>query len=637
MIAWGKFPFVRFAAAFMGGILFYSYIGNPFSLFFYLFPLAAALYVALAVKKADNLLAGLLAFCCTFSFGVALANLHNASYYKDNISYQQFSSYVADITSDVEDRGVFYKAEASIVKVKTAKGWQRASGKVLLYLFKDSLAPVVYGNWLLIKAAPQQVKAPLSPGEFDYKKYLAFQNIYHQQFLSSYQYQKLSHTGNLFLSWAFYLRHSCDNTLKAALSKKTYPVASALVLGIRNSLDDEVKQAYTSTGTIHVLAVSGLHIVVIYGALFFVFGFIKNLRGGDVLFTSVIFALLWLYAFITGFSPSVVRAVTMFSFVLLAQLINRKSNIYNTLALSAFIMLCFNPYLLMDAGFQLSYLAVLGIVLLYKPLYELVEFKNPVADKLWAMAVVSVAAQLTTVPLTMYYFNQLSFSFLLANFIAIPLSSLALFSSLGIIAFYWLAPLAALLAYSTELLITIMNQSVLLLNKIPYSSIKSVNINPAFAALLYLLIAAVLAFFSFKKFNYALLTALIVVALASFNLVNLWKIAHRKQVVVLNIKNHTAMALVKADRAILFADSSLLNNRKKMAQLGNLLSKMDISCVEHRTAEPKLIKWEGKTICMGSYDKDGTKPDFQILKTAIIIDSKNLYDLSTQGAYIKDL
>ena len=644
MIAWGKFPFVRFVIALILGILFYSYWGNPFLFSFWLFSLVAILHLitVLRKKKADNLVTGLLAFCCTFCFGIALTNLHDALFYKDNISYQNFSSYVAEVTSDVEDRGNFYRTEVSVVNIKTEKGWERASGKVLLYIIRDSLSSIKYGNKLLVKAQPQVVKAPLNPGEFDYKRYLSFQNIYHQQFLSSYQYQKLpSEGGNLFISWAFYLRHSCDSILKVKVSGKAYPIASALVLGIRNSLDGEVKQAYSSTGTIHVLAVSGMHIAVIYGMLFFVFGFIKNLRGGDVLFTTVIFVLLWLYAFITGFSASVVRAVTMFSFVLLAQLINRKSNIYNTLSLSAFIMLCFNPYLLMDAGFQLSYLAVLGIVLLYDPLYKLIEFKNKVVDRVWAMAVVSVAAQVATAPLTMYYFNQISFSFLLANFVAIPLSSVALFTSLGIIAFCWLHPLTSLLGYITDIVISVMNQSILLLNKIPYSAIKEINISPVYAALLYFLVAATLAFFSFKKFNYLLLIAFVVITLSSINILALWKTVHRKQLVVFSVRNHTAVALIKSDNGILFADSLLLKDSKKLKQVTTLLSKMNVSCKALKTADDKLIKWEGKTIFIGRSNNNTSDADFKVLKNSIEInsfDSKRLtYDLSTQGAFIKDI
>src|SRR6185437_9902378 len=479
MIAWGKFPFVRFTSALILGILFYIYFGNPFLVFFYLLPTLAVAYLIIVLRKSDNLATGILAFCCTFCFGVILTNLHTASFYSDNIKYKQFSAYVGEVVSDIEDRGDFYRAKVSVIKIRTEVGWERATGNVMLYLPKDS-SPIGYGNQLLIKAVPQVVKAPLNPSEFNYKKYLAFQNIYHQQFLSPSQFQKFSSEGgNTFMSLAFRLRHYCDNVLKRNIAGKAYPIASALVLGIRNSLDDELKAAYSSTGTIHVLAVSGLHIVIVYGLLFFVFGFIKNVRGGDILFTCVIFLLLWLYAFITGFSASVVRAVTMFSFVLLAELINRKSNIYNTLALSAFIMLCFSPYLVMDAGFQLSYLAVLGIVLLYGPIYGLIEFKNKIVDKVWAMAVVSIVAQLMTAPITMYYFNQFSFSFLLANFIAIPLSSLALFTSLAVIALNWLSPVASLIGKLTEFIIAIMNQSILLLNKIPYLAVKAINISPA--------------------------------------------------------------------------------------------------------------------------------------------------------------
>src|SRR5690606_29990590 len=165
-----------------------------------------------------------------------------------------------------------------------------------------------------------------------------------------------------------------------------------------------------------------------------------------------------MYAFITGLSPSVLRAVVMFSLVTVARTISRRPSIYNTLGIAAFFLLLYEPYYLLDVGFQLSFLAVLGIVYLQPLLYKTVTFDNWLLDKVWALFTISVAAQLITFPLCLLYFHQFPVYFWLANLVVVPLSALALYTGVAALAFSWIPFLSELVFQSHFWSIWFMNE-----------------------------------------------------------------------------------------------------------------------------------------------------------------------------------
>jgi len=204
------------------------------------------------------------------------------------------------------------------------------------------------------------------------------------------------------------------------LEGDAFDVLSALTLGYKKSLDPETRQLFSSTGAAHVLAVSGLHVGIVYMVFSLLFGFLRTRRSTRILYVAAALLLLWCFAFITGMSPSVRRSALMFTVVLAGENLRRPANIYNTLALSAFILLVSDPNLLYDAGMELSFAAVAGIVFFQPRLRTLFQFRNKAANWLWDLFTVSLAAQLTTFPLSSYYFNQFPLYFWLSNFIVIP-------------------------------------------------------------------------------------------------------------------------------------------------------------------------------------------------------------------------
>ncbi len=227
-------------------------------------------------------------------------------------------------------------------------------------------------------------------------------------------------------------------------------VLSALSVGDKTLLDKDLKNSYSSTGASHILAVSGLHV----GVVFWVFTQLLS-----QIFRGERFAL-WSYTFVTGLSPSVIRASIMLSMVSLASLLNRRAMVYNTVFASAFMMLLYSPNYLFDVGFQLSYVAVLSILVFQKPIYQAFVFRSKICDKAWSLLSVSFAAQLGTMPLTLYYFHQISNVFWLSGFIVIPLSTVIIYLSVFLWTIHWIPYLSKGTAFLVEKSVRCMNFSI---------------------------------------------------------------------------------------------------------------------------------------------------------------------------------
>lgn len=214
-------------------------------------------------------------------------------------------------------------------------------------------------------------------------------------------------------------------------------IAEALLIGHTNDLDKDLVQAYSNTGVVHIIAISGMHLALIYGLLVWLFARIPLVNKSKIAQVVLILCCLWLFSLLTGAASSVLRSAVMFTFIAVGKNLSKQSSIYNSLAASAFVMLCYNPYFLWDVGFQLSYLAVIGIIIFQKSIYKWVYIKNKWVNKIWQLMAVSLPAQVLTFPVCIYYFHQFPNLFLITNIIAVPLSGVILFAEIGLVAFSW--------------------------------------------------------------------------------------------------------------------------------------------------------------------------------------------------------
>ncbi|QNP52459.1 ComEC family competence protein [Hymenobacter qilianensis] len=405
---------------------------------------------------------GLLALAVVFLAGLTSAQLATESRRPNHLSQLQgpVEFYRAVVDENPVVRPATYATTLRVSAVRVGGRWQTAVGGIRVSVPREvGVATPRYGEVWLVRGQPTPAKAPLNPGEFDYRRYLAYHQIYHQQFIHPDQYRQIAFLPPSYVrAVSLRVAQVLDGVFRRYLTaKREYALASALVLGLKNDIDSETKQAYANTGTTHIMAVSGLQVGLLFGLITWV---LRRLFGGAPGFrywsAGVGLAVIWSYAFITGCSASVLRAAVMFSFIIVARVSERQSTMYNTLAVAAFALLCYDPYLLADVGFQLSFLAVLSIVYLQPRIAGWLDFQElaarrqrpwqprPVrylwlaggwsAEWIWQATALTLAAQVATFPLGLYYFHQFPLSFLLSNLVAVPLSSGALYVGLGLLA-----------------------------------------------------------------------------------------------------------------------------------------------------------------------------------------------------------
>lgn len=507
-----KSPFLRLTFPFILGIVCYHYLGEymrvspllPLGLF--------ALYIVL--WKVNSLrfspVMSCLAITILFSFGFLRLHDHRLDSEPSHLlwlkeSVQAYEGVVIEEpVMKARSVNVRFDVERALIKEQ----WQEVTGRVNLYMSQQEGRLLHYGDRLLIKGGPEQTAGPSNPGEFDFANYLVYNNIFHQQFVGD-NFVKLAESApNRLKALSIQSRQFCKERLVAHIDNaEVRSVMLAIVLGIKNELDNELQGAFSASGAMHVLAVSGLHVGIIYAIVLLLFKQTKvDQRKGRWWIASISIIILWCYAFLTGLSPSVLRAVTMFSFIALAKAMGRNGNIYNTLAASAFILLWYNPYLIMSVGFQLSYLAVFGIVYLQPKFYQLFTIHNYLLDKVWAITCVSLAAQIATAPLSMLYFHQFPTYFLISNLFIIPAAFVMLIMGLLMLLFSSIPLVGEGLGWLIEFFVQIVNTLVFFVRDLPGSTLEGIRITTGQTWLVYAVFIFVVLLFYKRRFSYLVIS-----------------------------------------------------------------------------------------------------------------------------------
>jgi competence protein ComEC len=337
-------------------------------------------------------------------------------------------------------------------------------------------------------------------------------------------------------------------------------IAEALLIGYTQDLDKDLVQAYSNTGVVHIIAISGMHLGLIYVMLVWIFSRLPYLRKSSAIKIFFVLSCLWLFALLTGGSASILRSAVMFSCIVIGENFSKRTSIYNSLAASAFILLCCNPFYLWDVGFQLSYLAILGIVILQKPIYDLFFIKKKWLDRIWQLSAVSLAAQTFTFPICLYYFHQFPTIFLFTNLITVPLSTVILFVEIFLVALGWIPIVSTLIGKLTWALVWLMNKIILFFNGLPYAVWERVPASVTSTILLYFIVAA-LAYWLLNNSKIALTISLLAILCFIFlNVSNEWNIAGQKKVIVYNVPQHQAIDFVDGNNYKFFGDSILLQD-----------------------------------------------------------------------------
>lgn len=364
-------------------------------------------------------------------------------------------------------------------------------GKILVNseaALQKRLSVLKVGDSLVIFGEVKEPPEPLNPLQFDYKEYLRIQGINYQLYLKHGNLRKVVPQLRFSLTQlSADIRKVISRKMgEAGLDGNELAIAAALVIGEESFLNPEIRSAYAASGAMHVLSVSGLHIGVVFILLRFLFSPLLKRKANKGWITIFIILLLWVYCFITGMSPCVQRAGWMFSLVAFGSVQKRISNIFNTLSASALVLLLIDPKLLFDVGFELSYIALLGILILQKPILRLLYFRNKLLYSTWEITAVAIAAQIATFPLSLYYFHQFPNYFLIANLLVIPLSFVILMIGVAFIVLCWFSWGAAVLGFLLNWSVRILNEFLIWLESWPGAVCELLYLDALSSWLLYL-------------------------------------------------------------------------------------------------------------------------------------------------------
>lgn len=441
------------------------------------------------------------------------------------------------------------------------------SGKAFIYLEKTEAAKTLQnGDKLLIKASLNPISTPGNPHEFNYPRYLRFHGVFRQAYLTTEHWLWVGGRDgfDLLASIAGFRMVLLNRLDSSIFSVQERAIVAALTLGYKEELDPETTRAFSGAGAMHVLAVSGLHVGILYAMIMGMFTFLTRIKNGDMIRAILVITLLISYAMLTGMSASVFRASTMFSFVAWAKASKRYSNIYNTLTASAFVLLLLDPYLIMQVGFQLSYAAVIGIVFLHPKLFSLLVIKNRMLDSLWNITCVSLAAQIATFPLGLLYFHQFPNYFLFSNWVVIPLATFIMYAGMGLFTLGWIPFLTMPLCMILKWLALGLNEFVNLVRELPFSMLQGIDISAVETVLIYCVIASFALLTANRNFKFTYLMLGSISVLFFLQISETISQEQQQNLLVYNVRKGFALDLVSGKDHLFVADERIVKDKNSM-------------------------------------------------------------------------
>ena len=640
-----QFPLARVTLVFIVGIVF-TYYTQPSSQLVFSSLFIAALFSAVAYfwctqKPHHNRYFGLTIFVLAFAVGMSTQTIHTDSYQKNHFTqlpniFEQPHTFTIVLKEKLKSTAINQRYVALVNQIDTAK----CSGKIVFNINKDSLHhSFIIGNRLQIEGSLYPNMAPKNPFQFDYGTYLKNKQIYGQLYADATQIKVSFRIEKDIWYYAAQIRNTIiDNLKQDGFHNKELNVALALLLGQQQDIDPDIIQDYQYAGAVHILSVSGLHIGFILLFVTFILKPIPNNKKGSLLKLIVILCSLWLFGIVAGLAPSVVRSVTMFSFVAIGQHLRRSVNIYHTLFVSILLILLVQPKFLFDVGFQLSYLALFFILWLHPLLSRLLEPKNKILKYIWEILSVSFAAQIGTLPLSLYYFHQFPGLFFITNLVIIPLTGFIM--GLGVVvmvlAFVDLCPY--FLSKTLEWSLFVIDKIIHTIASFEQFIFKDIPFTMVFMLSFYAVILALILWIK-KPIPQRLLAVLLsVIGLQIAIVCNKWTTEHQQEWIVFNSKKTTLIAERTGKAVTLYANDSLLKFGTKNFTLNNYL----MGNFSHLASAKKIKNtafFKGYTILIldstGIYPKQ-QQADILILTQSPKINLERLIQSSHPKAIVAD-
>lgn len=625
-----KYTFIRLIIPWIAGVFCGDYyFGESFGLLWglLLFGLFAALCVASYFLQRYSLRwcfgISVFALCFTGGWIGATCQLEKAVY---NFPEQE-TVYRVLLTDRPEMKERSFLCRVNIEELHDSAGVYPVERKAILYLQKDSLvAQLNEGDRLFVSSRIAPPANGNNFDEFDYARYLMRKGISGTGYVGSGEWQLLS-TAPFYADFSFYtLKHIAGSYREKVIALyrqlgfggDELAVLSALTVGDKTDLSESVRESYSVSGASHVLALSGLHIGLLYALFFLLLKPVAGRwRGGRFLHSILLLILLWSFAFFTGLSPSVVRSAGICSMLALAAMLGRNSVSLNTLAATAWLMLFFNPVWLFDVGFQLSFLAVASILMIQKPIYRLLPVRNKVEEYVWGLMSVSIAAQLGTAPLVMFYFSRFSTHFLLTNLVVIPLVTVILYAAVMML---FLTPLPAvqfIAAQGVHFLLRLLNGFVRWVERLPYASFDGIWLYPLEVLGIYVTFLLFLYYVMKQRFKNLLFCLSFLLCLGIYHSAMHWHDRPRSGLVFYNVKGCPAVHCVDEDGRSWLNYSDTLSDKARLQNVAanywrrqRLLPPIEVEADYQNEGiyrRQQIVSYHGCRICMVTDNRWRTK------------------------------
>ena len=514
-----------------------------------------------------------------------------------------------------------------VVQLKLADG-KAATGKLLFNVSKDSTQQLLkVGQHLANTSIIQDVPRPKSPYQFDYGAYLNKQHIYGQIHARPDELLSLAKKGNDIVVWAARFRESVQESLqKQPFNERQLSVIKALLLGQRQGIDRQLNDQYADAGVIHILAVSGLHVGIILWLLRAITAPFSRYQWRH--FRSIlIIVCIWAFAFITGASPSVLRAATMFSFLELGRAVGGQSNTFNSLMYSALLLLLLNPLQLYQVGFQLSYLAVIAILWIQPWLSSLYKPKYKIPRLFWDTMTVTVAAQLGVMPLSILYFHQFPGLFMVSNLVILPCLGILLGSGIGIILLSYFQILPDSIAWGYGVVIDGLNGFIGWVATQEAFIFQHLSISPLEMLGMYLCIIS--GIYLFQQYSYKKLLFFLSVIILGIGILTYQKTTLEPSHFVIFQKSRSTMMGIYANRELrIFCNDSAYDYLSDY-KVNNYKDQLSIKSV-CRDSLRSVFRFKRKAILridsIGIYDVPSLQPDIIVLSQSPNINLERLID-----------
>jgi competence protein ComEC len=627
-----QFPLARITFGFIIGILFPYYLKPEPKIVFTLLFISVITFIFfyfLSKKNyTKNTYFGISTYVLSFFIGATTLIVHTDYFQKSNyIHYDAIFEKPHLVTVTLREKLKNSNFNDRYVAIVNRIDQTESSGKILLNIRKDSLnRPFEIGTQLRIKGTLYKNNPPNNPNQFDYSKYLENKQIYAQLHADEMNLGTKMEK-NIWYYTSRLRTKIIHNLEKNNFHKTELNVAVALIMGQQQDISPEIIQDYQYAGAVHILSVSGLHIGFILLFVTFILKPLPSTKKGSFIKLIIILASLSLFGLIAGLAPSVVRSVVMFSFVAIGSHLRRSVNIYHTLLVSILLILLFQPTFLFDVGFQLSYIALFFIIWLQPLLATVWLPKNKVSKYIWDILTVSFAAQIGTLPLSIYYFHQFPGLFFVTNLIIIPLLSLIMILGVFVMVLAAFGYVPLLLSKPLEWSIFYLNKIINSIASLEQFIIQNIPFNLYFLISFYLIIISTVFWFKKPSFNKLAMVLISIIALQISYIKNRSDVKTQKEWVVFNLKKNTLIAERNGEKVTIYANDSIL----KTSQKNNILTSYlvgNFSTLETKKRIKNIAFFNGKKILildsLSIYPKN-IKPDVLLLIQSPKINLERLF------------